>query len=177
MELELLSPAQCFGYASFVVGVTAFLQKSDRRFKWLNSSQSLVSAVHFLLLGNLPASASSLLSCVRSYLALKPRSPLVPAVIVLANIAAGFAFVKSGLGWLPIVATCAGTVAIFTTQGIPLRLVLLCCTSLWLANNIISGSIGGVALELVIALINTATIVRMFRSLPREPLQPAEEVL
>jgi hypothetical protein len=166
--LELFSPAQCFGYLSFVVGVSAFLQKSDRRFKWLNAGQSLVYAAHFVLLGNLPASASSLISCVRSLLALKPRSPLVPALIVVIYLAAGVVLARSGAGWIPIIASCVGTVAIFNMRGIALRMVLLGCTFLWLVNNFLSGSIGGVLLESVIAIANIATIIRMFRSLPQE---------
>jgi hypothetical protein len=171
--LELFSPAQCFGYVACVVGVAAFLQKSDRRLKLMSVGQCLVYAVHFVLLGNLPASASSLISCVRSVLALKRRSPLVPALIIVINVAAGAALVKGGAGWLPIIASCAATVAIFTMQGVPLRMVLLSCTFLWLANNILSGSIGGVLLELVIAVVNASTIIRMLRSLPQKPLVPA----
>ena len=30
---DWLSPAQCFGYAAFVLGVGCFLQTDDRRFK------------------------------------------------------------------------------------------------------------------------------------------------
>ena len=128
--------------------------------------------MHFVLLGNLPASAGSLISSVRSFLALKPRSPLVPTLIIVNYVAAGAALAKSGVGWIPIVASCAGTVAIFTMKGIPLRIALLCCTFLWLANNILSRSIGGVALESTIAVINITTIIRMIRALPEKPLVP-----
>jgi hypothetical protein len=167
LELVLFSPAQCFGYLAFVAGVAAFLQKSDRRLKLLGAVQGLVYAGHFVLLGNLPASASSLISSVRSVLALKRRSPLVPALIVVINVAAGAVLVKNGAGWLTIVASCAATVAIFTMRGVRLRMVLLGCTSLWLANNILSGSIGGVLLELTIAAVNGSTIIRMLRSRPQ----------
>jgi hypothetical protein len=40
---------------------------------------------------------------------------------------------------------------------------MLCGTCLWIANNIIAGSIGGTALEIVIALVNATTIWRMAR--------------
>jgi hypothetical protein len=33
MTIDWFSPAQCVGYVAFVLGVTAFLQKDDRRFK------------------------------------------------------------------------------------------------------------------------------------------------
>lgn len=44
-----------------------------------------------------------------------------------------------------------------------MRLVMLCGTCLWIANNIIAGSIGGTALEVVIAAVNSVTIWRLTR--------------
>jgi len=41
---------------------------------------------------------------------------------------------------------------------------MLCGTGLWVANNIVAGSIGGTALEIVIAAVNTTTIWRMARA-------------
>jgi hypothetical protein len=52
---------------------------------------------------------------------------------------------------------------LFLMQGIPMRLTMLCGTGLWIANNVISGSIGGTALEVVIAVVNVTTIRRMAR--------------
>ena len=65
--------------------------------------------------------------------------------------------------WLPLGASCLGTLALFLLQGIPMRLVMLCGTGLWVANNLIVGSIGGTALELVVAAVNATTIVRLWR--------------
>jgi hypothetical protein len=53
--------------------------------------------------------------------------------------------------------------AIFTMRGVPFRCVLLAGTLLWLANNIISGSIGGTLLEVANAVINIWTMIRMVR--------------
>jgi len=159
--MQLLSPAQCVGYGAFVLGVAAFLQKTDRRLKLFNANQCLVYAAHFVLLGNVPASASSLISSLRSFAAVRTRSPLFAALIIALNLAVGAAFAGTGVGWLPVIASCAATVAIFYMEGIRLRLVLLGCTLMWLATNIYSGSIGGTLLELVIAVVNGATIFRM----------------
>jgi hypothetical protein len=49
-------------------------------------------------------------------------------------------------------------------RGIPMRLVMLCGTGFWIANNLIVGSIGGTALEVVVAATNAATIMRMARA-------------
>jgi hypothetical protein len=174
--MQFFSPAQCVGYLAFVLGVAAFLQKSDRRLKMLNSIQGLAYAAHFLLLGNIPASSSSLISGVRSFLAVKYRSPWLAWLIVAVNLAVGIAVVRSGVGWIPVVASCAATLAVFLIQGIPMRLVLLACTFMWLTNNILSHSIGGTMLESTIAVVNVTTMIRMLRALPAKPLAPADGV-
>lgn len=159
-----LSAPQCVGYVAFVLGVAAFLQKSDRKLKTLNAAESLVYAVHFVLLGNLTACASTVVSGIRSLLAVKFRSPVLAAAIVAVNLALGLMLRSSGAGWLPVAASCTATVAVFLMRGIRMRLVLLGCTLLWLANNVLSGSIGGTALEASIAIINTTTIARLLRA-------------
>lgn len=162
--MEIFSLAQCLGYLAFILGVTAFLQGTDRRLKLFSASQCLVYSAHFLLLGNLPASASTLVSSTRSLLSLKRRSLWLAALFIVVNLAAGAALAKTPAGWLPIVSSCAATVAMFGMRGIPMRLVLLGCTLLWLVNNILSGSIGGTSLEIVIAVANGTTIARMLRT-------------
>lgn len=159
--MELLSPAQCVGYGAFVLGVATFLQKTDRRLKIFNAGACLVYAVHFVMLGNFPASGSALVSSVRSFLALRTRAPWLAGTIIAVNVVIGATFARSGAGWIPVIASCSATLAIFYMEGIPMRLVLLGCTFLWLANNILSGSIGGTALETVLAIVNTITILRM----------------
>jgi hypothetical protein len=170
--MQYFSVAQCLGYVAFVLGVAAFLQKDDRRLKLLIACESLVYAMHFALLGNPPAAASALVSSVRTVLSLRTRSLIVAAVIVGVNLAVGVLFARSGAGWLPVVASAAATVAVFVLQGIRLRFVLLGCTALWLVNNVICRSVGGVLLESTIAVASISTIIRLFaergRGLPAE---------
>lgn len=164
--MGLFSPAQLVGYCALALGITAFLQKSDQRLKFFNASQGLIYALHFMLLGNLPASASSLVSSVRSFLALRYRSLALGAVIIAVNLGLGAALSRSRTGWLPVIASCLATAAIFTMRGIPLRCVLLVCTLLWLANNLITGSIGGTLLEVANATLNISTMIRIARAAP-----------
>jgi len=161
--MRLLSPAQVAGYIAFVLGVAAFFQKADRRLKVLLAAESLIYALHFFLLGNPTASATALISSFRSALTVRYRSLLLAAAIIAVNLGAAMALAKSGVGWLPVIGSCAATVAMFTMSGIPLRSVLLGSTLLWLANNILSGSIGGTLLESLIAIVNFSTIVRQSR--------------
>jgi len=173
MAIDWFSPAQCVGYVAFILGVSAFLQKDDRRFKLFMAAECLAYVFHFALLGNPTAVASSAMSLLRSVLALRTRSVWVAVVIIAANLALGLHLATRATDWLPLMASCLGTLALFLLQGIPMRLLMLCGTCLWIANNAISGSIGGTALEVVIAGVNTMTIRRMMREAKAQALRAA----
>ena len=158
---SFFTPAQLLGYLALVLGVAGFLQKSDTRLKVLIAAESIAYVVHFILLGNYPASGSAGVSCLRNLTSLKTRAPVWIAVFLTVNVAIGVTFAKSVMGWLPVTASCLATVAIFRMRGIPMRIVLLVCTLLWLVNNGLSGSIGGTVLESIIAIVNVTTILRL----------------
>ena len=161
MAIDWFSPAQCVGYVAFVLGVGSFLQTDDRRFKLYMAGECVAYMAHFALLGNPTALASSAVSTVRTLLALRTKSYWVAAAVVLANIAFGLTIATRWTDWLPLVASCLGTLALFLLHGIRMRLVMLCGTGLWIANNLIAGSVGGTALEIVVAVTNITTMVRM----------------
>lgn len=160
----MFSLAQMLGYLAFVLGVGSFLQKNDRHFKLWMTAECVVYAVHFALLGNPTAVASTLVSAGRSALSLHTRSLKLALAIVALNIGLGFVFVQKVSDALPLIASCIATLAIFRLHGIRMRLVLLVGTLLWLVNNLIAGSIGGSALEAVVAVVNLFTIIRMARA-------------
>ena len=86
---------------------------------------------------------------------------------LLILVAAGVAYSRYGHamdGYVQAIlaGSVVGTLAMFLLSGIRLRLALLCGSALWLANNLLSGSIGGSALETMIALTNMTTITRMW---------------
>lgn len=166
MTLDWLAPAQLVGYLAFALGVSCFLQTDDRRFKWLMTGECLAYVVHFALLGNPTAVASSLVSMTRSLLSLHTRSRWVAVAVLATNLSLGLALAHRPADWLPLGASCLGTIALFTLQGVPMRLLMLCGTGLWIANNLIAGSIGGTALEVVVATVNLHTIWRMTRTAP-----------
>jgi hypothetical protein len=163
MTIDWFSPAQCVGYVAFVLGVTSFMQRDDRRLKQFMAAQCLAYIVHFALLGIPTAVASSTMSLLRSVLALHTRALWIALAIVAANIVLGLYLATSAAAWLPLAASCIGTLALFLLHGVPMRLVMLCGTFLWIGNNLIAGSIGGTALETVIAIVNIRTIWLMAR--------------
>lgn len=158
---EVLSLPQLAGYLAFVLGVVGFLQRDDRRFKRIMVVQALAYAIHFFLLGQVSAVASSVISVVRTALSLYTRSLIVALLIIAINLAIGPWLVTRWTDWLPLIATCIGTYALFVLDGIPMRLALLSATAMWLANNILVGSIGGTALEVIVATANIITIIRL----------------
>ena len=159
----LFNPAQLYGYAAFVLGVMSFLQKDDRRFKLYMSAECLAYVVHFALLGNPTAVASSVISVSRSVLSLYTKAPWVAFSLVALNLVLGWRLAEVWWNWLPLLASCIGTLALFLLSGIRMRLTMLVGTGCWLANNILSGSIGGTALEIVILATNLRTIYALWR--------------
>lgn len=158
---QLLSPAQLSGYAAFILGVTAFLQRDDRRLKLFVFSENVAYAVHFFLLGNPPAATSAGVSGARTLLSLRYRSKRLALIIMTICVALGAGFAKTPSGWLPVVGSCCATWGMFTMHGIRMRLMVLGSTFLWLVNNILSGSIGGTVMEAFIATASVSTIARM----------------
>ncbi|WP_242334646.1 MULTISPECIES: YgjV family protein [unclassified Anaeromyxobacter] len=155
------SPAQVVGYVALVLGVSGFLQRDDRRMKLLVASECFVYVVHFTLLGRPPAASSALVSGVRTLLSVRFRSAWLAAASVAVNVGLAVALSTRGAGWIPVVGSSLGAIAVFTMRGVPMRLVLLASTSLWLANNVLSRSLGGTVLESLIAATSISTILRM----------------
>lgn len=160
-EMNFLSPAQLLGYVAFVLGVSSFLQKSDKRLIIFNASECVVYTVHFFLLGNFTASGSACVSAVRSLVSLRWRAPAMAAIFIALNIVVGVTAAKHWTGWFPVIGCCIATYGLFFLRGVGLRLAFLASTALWIANNILSGSIGGTALEFCIFATNSTTIIRM----------------
>lgn len=157
----MFSPAQCAGYIAFVFGIGSFLQRSDKAFKILMAGECITYAVHFALLGNMTAVSSTLVSTLRSVLSLYTRSRWVVVFILALNIGLGLKFATGWISWLPLTASCIGTIALFMLNGVAMRALMLVGSILWVANNIASGSIGGTALELVLIVVNIFTMFRL----------------
>ena len=159
--MHALSPAQLVGYLALVLGVSAFLQRQDRRLKVLLVGECLAYVAHFALLGASSAASSALVSAVRMGLSIRFRSAWLAAATIAVNVALALALSTHGVGWVPVVGSSLGSVAVFTMRGIPMRLVLLVSTACWLLNNVLAGSVGGTVLESLIAAASITTIVRL----------------
>jgi hypothetical protein len=170
---QVFSIPQLFGYLAFVFGVGCFLQKNDRRFKQYMAIECLSYVIHFFLLGNYTAVASAAVSVGRSVSSIYTQDRRLGAVFIGASLILGAWLYNGPASLLPIAASCGGTFALFWLRGIDMRLMMLVGNSCWIANNILSGSIGGSALEIVIFVINCYTIWRMRSEATRSRLVPA----
>lgn len=169
-----LSPAQLAGYVALVLGVSAFLQRDDRRLKLLIALECFVYVGHFALLGRPPAASSAAVSGVRNLVSVWFRSAWLAGASVAANVAIALWLDTRGSGWIPVVGSCLGAIAVFTLRGVPMRLLLLSSTALWLLNNVLSRSIGGVVLETLIAAASITTIARMVAAGAQPVVTPGE---
>jgi hypothetical protein len=159
--VSLLSPAQVLGFVALVLGVTAFLQRDDRRLKLLLAVECFVYVAQFTLLGRPSAASSALVSGVRTALSVWLRSAWLAAASVAVTVGLALALHTSGTGWIPVVGSSLGAIAVFMLRGVPMRLVLLVSTGCWLVTNVLAGSVGGTILESIIAAASVTTIVRM----------------
>lgn len=169
MNHEFFSTAQMFGHAALVLSLVSFSRKHDGHFRIWLTGQSVVYATHFFLMGNLAGMAGALLSASRNVLSLWTRSFWVVAILLGANVALAFFVVKTAWNVIPLIATAVATLSMFLLQGVRLRCGMLCATLLWLINNILTGSISGTLMEIMIAIISCITIYRLRRELAQTP--------
>jgi hypothetical protein len=163
MTIDYFSLPQVLGYATFLISIVAFSQTRDRPLKVWLTGQNLLYASHFFLMGNPAAMTGTLIAATRNILSLRTRALWVALLLLSVNVLLGFAVVKTIWNVLPLLATAVTTLSMFRLQGLSLRLGVFLATLLWLANNILTGSIGGTALELMIAVISGITIFRLYR--------------
>jgi hypothetical protein len=155
---------QIVGYLAFLLGVTSFLQRDDRRLRGMIGAQAFTYGVHFFLLGSTVAGIASLITSTRAFISLFTRARAVGVAILAVNLGFGLLTARSAAGWLPVVATSAGTIAFFWFTGLGMRSILLLSTACWLTNDILVGSIGGTMLELFIGAANATTCYRIWRA-------------
>ncbi|SBW12643.1 conserved membrane hypothetical protein [uncultured Alphaproteobacteria bacterium] len=157
------SLAQCLGYVAFALGVSAFLQRDDRRLKLLNSAQGVVYAVHFAMLGAPALAGSAAVCALRSGTAAFYRRGWLALPFTLLNLAIGWWVARTWVDWLPVIGFVIGTVSVFLLRGVPLRAGMFLSSAVVMVAALLSGSIGGVALEASIAAANLVTIFRLQR--------------
>ncbi|WP_428804039.1 YgjV family protein [Vibrio kyushuensis] len=161
--MEYLNLAQVLGYVSFVLGVSAFYQKDDKKLKIIMVIFNLNHMLHYLLLGSIVSVLSALLSTLRTAAAIYVSSKKVAAVFIFISLVSGVWLSNSIWELWPILGTIIGTYSVFVLKGIQMRIGFLIGATCWLTNNILVGSIGGTLLEVTLISVNLMTIFRLLR--------------
>ncbi|WP_299694801.1 YgjV family protein [uncultured Vibrio sp.] len=161
--MEYLNLTQVVGYISFVLGISTFYQKDDRKLKIVMVVFNLNHMLHYLLLGSIVSALSALLSALRSATAIYISSKVVAGIFIFISLVSGIWLSNAIWEFWPILGTIIGTYSVFVLKGIQMRIGFLIGATCWLINNILVGSIGGTLLEVTLISINLMTIFRLLR--------------
>ena len=163
--------AQGVGVLAFLIGITTFIHRSDRRFKLQLSLYSAVIGVHFFLMGAIPAGMSAELNVLRTIISVYTRRLWVMAVFIALTLILGLSKLHHAMELLPIIGTVASTWALFRCRGLTTRCVMWCSTAGWVAHNFWLGSIGGTLIESSFLIVNGVNIIR-FRRMQLRGIDP-----
>nr|WP_318384300.1 YgjV family protein [uncultured Enterobacter sp.] len=155
--------AQGVGVFAFLIGITTFINRDEKRFKVQLAIYSAVIGVHFFLMGALPAGMSAELNTLRTLISLYTRRLWVMVVFIALTLILGLSKLHHAMELLPIVGTVASTWALFRCKGLTVRCVIWCSTACWVTHNFWLGSIGGTLIEGSFLVMNGLNIIRFWR--------------
>lgn len=128
--------AQGVGVIAFLIGITTFINRDERRFKKQLSVYNAIIGVHFFLMGAWPAGSSAMLNCVRTLITLRTRSLWVMALFIVLTGGLGIAKFHHPMELLPVIGTIVSTWALFRCTGLTTRCVIWCSTCCWVIHNL-----------------------------------------
>jgi len=163
--------AQGVGVLAFLIGITTFINRDEKRFKLQLSLYSAIIGVHFFLMGALPAGMSAELNAVRTIISMYTRKLWVMGVFIALTLFFGLVKLHHPVELLPIVGTVASTWALFRYQGLKVRCIMWCSTACWVTHNLWLGSIGGTLIEGSFLIMNALNIIR-FRRMQKRGIDP-----
>ena len=163
--------AQGIGVIAFLIGITTFINRNERRFKLQLSIYSAVIGLHFFLMGAYPAGASAELNAIRTLITLRTRSLWVMGVFIVLTLVFGLLKMEHVFELLPVIGTVASTWALFRCKGLTVRCVMWCSTACWVTHNLWLGSIGGTLIEGSFLIVNGLNIIR-FRRMQKRGIDP-----
>lgn len=162
LELSTNDIGQLLGIISYILGVSFFYQKDDRKLKILMIIFNINHMIHFLLLGALVSALSSFVSILRTFASMYTSSKYVALVFILVGSMFSLTYVSELTDLFALLGMSVGTYSIFMLKGVLLRVGLLLGSVLWLVNNIFVGSFGGILLESTLIIVNLVTIKRLY---------------
>ncbi|WP_067582247.1 YgjV family protein [Endozoicomonas ascidiicola] len=155
--------AQIIGVIAFLIGVLAFWQKDDNKFRYQMGIYCLIMTAHFAMIGANVAAMNALINGVRNCISAKIKTQWIMIFFIVLILALSIPRVSVWFELLTVAGSLATTWALFSIQGIPLRLVMLFSSCCWLTHNLFAGSIGGSMIEATFVVSNIVTIYKMLK--------------
>ena len=155
--------AQGVGVIAFLIGITTFINRDERRFKQQLALYSGIIGLHFILMGALPAGMSAGLNAVRTLISLRTRNLWIMVIFIALTLILGLGKLQLAMELLPVAGTVASTWALFRCKGLTTRCVMWCSTACWVTHNFWLGSIGGTLIEGSFLIVNGLNIIRFWR--------------
>ena len=156
---------QGFGLAALALCVLGFASRHDERLFLRLLLANVAFTLQFVLLNSWVAAGITALIVLRIQLVRRYKGswPVMSAMLI-----ATIAVALPGLGSLhalwPLSAGLIGTLAMFMFEGIAMRWLLAVAAFCWVMANVLAGSIGGTAAEMLILVTNLVTIARLMRA-------------
>ncbi|EKM0527206.1 YgjV family protein [Cronobacter turicensis] len=171
--------AQGVGVIAFLIGITTFFNRDERRFKLQLALYSAVIGAHFFLMGATPAGMSAELNALRTVISLRTRSLWIMTLFIVLTLTLGLVKLHHPIELLPISGTVASTWALFRCTGLTTRCVMWCSTACWVTHNFWIGSIGGTLIEGSFLIINGLNIIRFWQMQKRgiDPFKVEKEIV
>lgn len=143
--------AQGVGIIATVVQICSYQSKSNRGLFCAQGIAGFLFSVNFFLLGAYTAAVINLLNILRSVLMAygeRHRRVIIPIIMCsVYSVAVGFTY-ESWFSLLLLIVQIGGTISMWSADGAVIRIYqLFACSPVWLINNIITFSIGGIITE------------------------------
>lgn len=155
--------AQAIGGIAFLLGIWAFSQKNDLRFRYGMVAFCFIMAIHFMMMGAIIGAIGVTINGIRSFVSIKTQSKTIMWFFILLLFGMTLPKVSTLFELLPIIGSAVGTWALFSVQGIKMRSLILFNSSCWFIYNLWVGSIGGSLIEGTFIVANSIMIYHLYR--------------
>ena len=162
---------QGIGILAFLIGLTVFIQRDDKKLKIRLAIYTAFMGLHFFLLGATPAGISASLNSVRTLVSIYFRNPVIMYIFITLTLTLTLPNIHHWMEFLPVVGTIMSTIAFFKFTRLKLRITMWLSTVCWVIYNSWIGSLGGMLIETSFLIINGIAIYR-FTILIKKGLDP-----
>lgn len=160
---EILSIPQLIGYLGYIIGVSAFLQKDDNKFRLQLTIVNIIMALHFYLLSpdSYVASILNIINIFRNIASMHTRNTWVMIFFIGLMWILSLPTLNVPIQYLTVIGTSLVTYSLFRLSAQKMRIGILISSLLWIAYSLWIGSIAGVAIEVTFTIANIITITKL----------------